>query len=391
MRKILLFTILFCVGFQLFSIVPAYHGARALSLGYAGSAFGYDINSIFINPSLLASYSYSLTGYQYKNSYLDYKDFADKLSSALDYNLSQFESLGTADKAALFAQLKDIFQAKTGIYGFVASVPGYVARGYGISISLVKTAVINPLDSGSLFDKDPSEVSNDDIESLEMNFLGLDYKQISLSYAFQFTQTMSIGATVHYLNGKITDFEAPITDSLFSKAMGASDYLETAWGAAEKKFNKVLFDLSASMNIGAYFKAALTAKNIGNPKLTTPSGRQITLKQRVIAGLALRPNPQWGIYLDMDIMKTDLLYNGKEMQPISFGIEKGFFENRFFVRAGLLSDLTEKHFFGKKSNALYGAGLGFNMKQFVVDVAIGLNSSGTVKSLAISGFILIKR
>lgn len=373
----------------MFSIVPSYHGARSLSLGYAGSAFGYDINSIFINPSLLAGYSYALTGYQYKNSYRDYIEFTDNLSHALEYDLAQFESLDTSDKEALFAGLRDIFQSRTGIYGFSASVPGYVSRGYGLSISLVKTAIVNPLDSGDLFERDPETLSNADIASLEMNFLGLDYKQISLSYALQFTQTMSVGVTGHYLNGKITDFNSSVTGGLFDKSLGSKDYLELAWGGAEEKFNKIVFDVSASMNIGPYFKAAIIAKNVGSPILKTPR-REITLKQRVIAGLALRPNPQWGIYLDMDITKTDLLYNGEEMQPISLGIEKAFFQNRFFVRVGLLSDLTDSHLFGKKSGILYGVGLGFNMKRFLVDVGLGIDSTGSVKSLAISGFIMFK-
>lgn len=378
------------VGFQLFSIVPSYHGARSLSLGYAGSAFGYDVNSIFINPSLLAGYSYGLTGYQYKNSYLDYKGFTDNLSSALEYNLSQFESLDTSDKEALITNLKDVFQSKTGIYGFSASVPGYAGKNYGLSISLVKTAILDPLSSGDLFEKDPETLTNDDIASLEMNFLGLDYKQVSLSYAMQFTQTMSVGVTAHYLNGKITDFNSSLTGGLFDKSLGTQDYLELAWGGAEEKFNKIIFDVSASMSIGPYFKAAIVARNVGSPTLVTPR-REIMLKQRVIAGLALRPNSQWGIYVDMDITKSELLYNGEEMQPISLGVEKGFFQNRLFVRAGMLSDLTESHLFGKKSNILYGVGLGFNMKQFLVDVAVGLDSTGSVKSLAISGFIMLKK
>jgi hypothetical protein len=60
------------------------------------------------------------------------------------------------------------------------------------------------------------------------------------------------------------------------------------------------------------------------------------------------------------------------------------------VRAGFLNDLTEKYFFGSKAGVLYGLGLGFNMKKFVVDVALGVDNSGNVKNLAISGFILFK-
>ncbi len=390
MKKIVLFAVLLSFTCGLFSIVPAYHGARSLSLGYAGSAFSYDVNAIFINPSMLSSLPYKLTGYQYQNSYLDYKDFSDTLSQVLDANLEQFESLPAAEKGIVFSQLQDLFESKTGIYGFSANVPGFISRNFGISASLVNTAIMNPVkpDTG-FFEKDPETVSNDEIASLEMNFIGLRYKQVSLSYSFPLFKNVYFGVTLHYLNGEITEFNASINDELFSKDLGSRDYLELAWDGADEKFSKLVADVSLSMDVGRYFRVALVTKNVGDPRIKTPL-REITLKRRVIAGLALRPDQQWGIYLDMDIAKTNRLYNGEEIQPLSIGIEKGFFENRFFVRAGFLSDITEKQFFGTKSNVLYGIGLGFNMKRIVVDFAVGMNSSGTVKNLAISGFFIFK-
>lgn len=387
MKKTLIFIVLFAAGCRLFSIVPAYYGARSLSLGYAGTAFNYDLNAIFINPSLLASLPNGMTGYQYQNSYLDNKNFTGNLSDVLDYDLKNFESLPINQKQILYSKLHDLFNLKTGTYGFSASIPGFVGRNYGISVSLVNTAVMSPVDpAAGFFDKDPGAVSNADIASLAMNILGLRYKQISLSYAFGLSSNLYFGVTFHYLNGKVSESRPSIVTDVFSKDSGAKDYLEQGWHAVDKKFSKIIVDLSVSMDVGRYFRVALVTKNVGNPEIKSQL-RTITLDHRVIAGLALRPNNQWGIYLDMDIAKTDLLHNGDEMQPISFGIEKGFFDNRFFVRAGFLSDLTEKHFFGSKSNALYGLGLGFNMKKFLVDFAVGMDSSGSVKNLAISGFI----
>lgn len=381
---------LFAVGGQLFPIVPAYYGARSLSLGYAGSAFNYDLNAIFINPSLLASLPSALTGYQYQDSYLDNKNFSGNLSDILDYDLNHFESLPIDQKEILYSKLQDLFNLKTGIYGFSANIPGFVGRNYGMSVSLVNTAVMSPVTPGTgFFDKDPGAVSNADIASLAMNILGLRYKQVSLSYAFGLSGNLYFGVTFHYLNGKVTESSPSIVTDVFSKDLGAKDYLEQGWHAADKKFSKIIVDLSVSMDVGRYFKVALVTKNVGNPQIKSQL-RTITLDHRVIAGLALRPDPQWGIYLDMDIAKTDLLHNGDQMQPISFGIEKGFFDNRFFARAGFLSDLTEKHFFGSKSNALYGLGLGFNMKKFIVDFAVGMDSSGSVKNLAVSGFISLQ-
>ena len=91
-----------------------------------------------------------------------------------------------------------------------------------------------------------------------------------------------------------------------------------------------------------------------------------------------------------DISQTDLLFDGNKMQPISVGVEKTFFNNSFSVRAGILNDLTEDHFFGKESNITYCLGLGFNMKKILVDLALGLDHSGSVSNLAISGFFILK-
>jgi hypothetical protein len=396
MKKILMVIVLFGAACYLFPVVPGYYGARALSLGYAGTALNYDVNAIFINPALLSSLPYSMTGYQYQNSYLDYKDFNDNLSEVLSYDLEHFESIDATEKRILFSKLQNLFHSKVGIYGFSSSVPGFVTRNYGISFSVVKTAFMNPVsDENStnngidLFEKAPEEVSNEEIASLQMNFVGLRYKQISLSYALGVSKNLNFGVTLHYLYGKITEFNSSIVGDLFSTDWDARNYLEAAWNETDKKFSRFMADLSVVMDIGRYFKIALVTKNIGNPKIETPE-RKITLNRRIIAGLAFRPNMEWGVYLDMDIAKTDLLHNGSKMQPISFGVEKGFFNNRFFLRTGFLNDITEKQFFGSRSNVLYGLGLGFNMKKIVVDVALGLNGSGTVKSLAISGFILFK-
>lgn len=396
MKKNLIIIVYFGFVCYLLPVVPGYYGARALSLGYAGTAMNYDVNAIFINPALLSTMPYSMTGYQYQNSYLDYKNFNDNLSEVLDYDLEHFETIDAGEKRDLFSKLQDLYRSKVGTYGFSASLPGFVTRNYGLSFSVVNTAFMNPVsplnstENGiDLFEKDPGDVTNDEIASLQMNFVGLHYKQISLSYALPVSRAISFGMAFHFLYGKITEFNSSIVDGIFSTDRDAKDYLETAWNAADEKFSKFTADLSLAMDIGRYFKVVLVTKNIGSPKIRTPV-REITLNRRIIAGLAFRPNMKWGVYLDMDIAKTDLLHNGSEMQPISFGIEKGFFNNSFFLRVGFLNDLTEKHFFGSKSNVLYGLGLGFNMKKIVVDVALGLDSSGTAKSLAISGFILFK-
>jgi hypothetical protein len=391
MKKIVMIFVLCGLAFYGFPMVPGYSGARSLSLGYASTAFNYDINSIFINPAILTSVNYSLSGYQYQSSCMDYKNFQEDLSDILEYNLIDFENINTEDKTVLFSKLEDLFQSKFGMYGFLSNVPGYISRGYGISVSFINTAVVNPVIPGedSIFNKEASEITNADIAALKMNFLGLKYKQISLSYAMKVHSSIHMGISLHYLDGKITEFTGSLLDDIFTPGAEAKEYLEHGWENAGDKFSKFIADLGFNVDLGRYFKAGLMMKNIGAAKIETPL-RKITFPKRITAGLAFRPNAGWGIYLDMDLKKLDLLYNGQDMQPISFGIEKGFFKNKFFVRVGMLSDLAEKYFIGKKSNALYGLGVGFNMRKIIVDLAVGLDNDGTIKNLAVSGFIIVK-
>jgi len=391
MKQIILIIALCGLVSSGFAIVPGYYGARALSLGYASTAFNYDINSIFINPSNLSSMSYSLSGYQYQNNFLDYKDFSQDLKSVLEYDLNHFQTLPRLDKESAFSLLQTVFDAKVGMYGFSANIPGFIAENYGISVSFVNTAVINPIapEGSDFFQRPVEEISNADIASLQMNFLGLKYTQFSLSYSMELYQSVTMGISLHYLTGKITEFNRSIVEDAFNTGTDTKEYLEDTWKQADEKFSKIVADIGFNATLGRYFRLGLVFRNFGAAKINSPL-RTIALPRRVIAGLAFRPDPQWGFYVDMDIKKTDLLFNGQEMQPFSFGIEKGFFKNQFMVRAGMLNDLTEKNVLGKKANALYGFGVGFNMNKFVVDLAIGLNGEGSVKSLAISGFIMVK-
>lgn len=388
MRKSIIFTLFFTTGMSLFAIVPGYHGARSLSLGYASSALNSDINAIFLNPALLTAIKSGLTGYQYQNSYLDYRDFTADLSAVLEYDLKNFETLPGTEKGELLSKLHDLFQSKSGMYGFSSSVPGFVSRGYGISISVVKTAIIDPAAS-DIFSKGAANISNSDIASLKLDFLGLSYKQVSLAYALPFSQGIHLGIGLHYLDGKVTEFDAAIIDNIFTPDTGTRNYLEFCWGEANNKFSKLVMDVGFGVNFGLHFNVGLRLKNIGAAKIKTPV-REIALDKRITAGLAFTPEPQWGIYLDMDITSADLLYSGEKIQPLSLGVEKGFFNNKFFMRAGFLTDLTEKYFIGRKSNSLYGMGFGFNLGYFVVDFGLGIAGDGSVDSLAVSGFFVLK-
>lgn len=371
-----------------FSIIPDFFGARSMALGFGATALSYDVNALFLNSANLSAQVVPMSGYQFQYSHMDYLNFDELLSDSLSYDLQDFESLTMDQKTDALEGLSNVFNSKFGFFGSQGNVPGFVSKGYGFSASFIKTAVVNPIQS-DIFDKDVSEITNSDISSLNMNFIGLNYRKFTFGYALQMTQTVSVGVSLHYLKGKAREFRRSIVDPTFQSSYDAKDYLEVAWDDADQSFSKIIADISAIMDIGRFFRVGVVLRNLGSPTIKLDD-TELTINKRIIAGIAFRPDPEWSIYLDVDIAKGDMLLNGNEMQPISIGVERSFFNNVFFLRVGMLNDLTEKKFLGSESNALYGFGLGFNMSNIMVDAALALDSGGALKSLAISGHYILK-
>jgi len=371
-----------------FSIIPDFFGARSLALGYGSTALSYDVNALFMNPANLTAQVVPMSGYQFQYNHMDYLDFDELLSETLSYDLKNFETMALEQKIDLMQGLSQVFDSKFGFFGSQGNVPGFVSKNFGFSASFIKTAIVHPIQS-DIFDKDISQITNDDISSLDMNFIGLNYRKFTFGYALRMTQTVSLGVSLHYLKGNIKEFRRSIVDSTFQANYDSSDYLAIAWDEADQGFSKIIADISAVMDVGRFFRVGVVMRNFGSPTIALDEG-ELTINKRIIAGIAFRPDPEWGIYLDVDIAKGDLLFNGNEIQPISIGIERSFFNNTFFLRMGMLNDLTEKKFLGSDSSALFGFGLGFNMRNIMVDAALALDSGGALKSLAISGHYILK-
>ena len=388
MRKIIFLFMIFAIFLPAHSFFPFFYGARSLALGYSSLAFNYDFNAIYLNPALLHSLPASLGGYQYQSSFLDYQDAAGKWAGISAYDLQNFQDLDTETKSLLLGKLNEVFAAKAGISGFQFRNPGYAGKGYALAVAQVDAAVIFPL-ANTVLAKPPGDITNDDIASLQMRFIGLHYTDYSLAFAFSLGQGVSLGTTVHYLKGQNSEFNAALTSAPFQPGATTKDFLQFAWSGAEKDFSKLNFDIGVSADLGQYFKAGLMVRNVANPVIATAFG-ELRLARRLVGGLAFRPDSQFGIFLDIDVAKGDLFHNGQEVQPLSLGLEKGLFQNKLFLRAGFLGDLNAKHFLGRQANILYGMGFGFNLGNFLVDLALGLDHLGHMKNLGISGFYMIR-
>jgi hypothetical protein len=208
--------------------------------------------------------------------------------------------------------------------------------------------------------------------------------------AFPVSKTAAVGATVHFLKGHNADFAAGLAAAEpFAEGAEARDLLQYAWQAADHDFSRFNLDFGVSASLGPYFRAGLAVKNAASPVISTIAG-ELKLTRRLVAGVAFRPDGQLAVTLDIDTVRGDMFLTGEESQPVSLGVEKGFFRNKLFLRAGLWSDLAAKYFLGRHSQALFGAGFGFNLGRFLVDLAMGIDGMGRIKNLAVSGFYMIQ-
>lgn len=389
MKKTLLFAVMIGIScLCLPGMFPGFYGARSLALGQSIFAGGWDVNAIYLNPAALAEAQVGLTAYQYQQAYRDYQGFEDSLLEAISMDLGSFSQLSPAQRGETVGALEELWSSRHGISGSTASLPAVVSRNFGFSISWVRSGRMHPVDTNA-FDIPAESWDSDEIDSLRMRFTGLNYRQYSLAYALDLTRSMRLGVGLHYLTGKGTRFDAPLTGAPFSQEAGIRDLTSYAWEQAGNKFNRILADLSLVVSLGTNFQGVLVAKNIGKAKIGLDS-ENLELPQRLIAGLAFRPSGRMAIYLNMDLKATDLWQDGTDVQPISLAVEFALYQQRIFLRAGIWNDIEEKYFLGSRSNVQYGLGLGFRMSRVILDVGMALDSSGSVAGLAVGAAILVQ-
>jgi hypothetical protein len=169
-------------------------------------------------------------------------------------------------------------------------------------------------------------------------------------------------------------------------AMEVADRLQASWSAADQDFSKLFLDASVGMSFGDSFAVALLLRNALRAGIQA-AGRELASPRQATVGIAFRPRADWGVYLDVDVARSELYFASRTSQPISLGLEKGFFGNQMLLRVGMRNDLAESYFLGRKSNVLYGLGIGVQLAQLAVDASLALDRDGRIRSVAVSGFI----
>lgn len=354
-----------------------------MALGMGGLGFTYDFTALYNNPALLGPFTFSVTGIGYQNRYGDSMDMEDNLRNFLDI----YRSKGPNDSysEAELDNLKNVANERAAIHGFNAKIPAMIIKNFAIGVSRVESAFLVP-------DFSAEEVVSDGVDSLALKSIGMKYTQYSFAYGMSLGKDLFFGVTTHFMTGKVNAKRHSFSDPLFSNGPESRDYVEFLVDACEYGFSKLYFTLGFSYKIGETLDLALATENVGSPaiKISDADDDRIELSQRYRAALAFRPAVDWGFYIDADLKKSPVFpgldYN---RQPLSFGIEKGFFQNTTFLRLGLNTDISNKYIIGEKSSLVLSMGIGIRVASFLVDGGLILNKNGSINGLAIAGYYVV--
>lgn len=385
MKKALLIPLFIILMFQSVNAELVY-GARSLALGGGGRAWAVDVNSMFLNPALLGSYRREGFSYNFQYNYSDYREFNDLMKDVTGTFSKGLDGLSPDQWGSFLDNLQKIHDSVYGMNGYRTKAPSYVGGGYGFSVSFVKQGFVNPA-STDIFSKPKDQITQDDVNSLKMNFTGLSYKKYTMAYGMGLSKTLSMGICVNYLSGKADGFDRNL--ALFNSDKTVKDYVDFSWDNADTKISKFTFDLAFSLDLGQFVKVAAVVRNVGSPELKF-NGRKYVFDRKVTIAAAFRPSADWAFLVDVDLYEIKYSNSGGKVRPFSIGIEKSFFQNRFFVRGGLKSDFSEDNFLSGKSDLLYSIGIGFNFNKLVLDAGVAIDGSGRMNALAISGFFAIR-
>lgn len=364
------------------------HGPRSLALGYASIAFTYDGSALYLNPAFLGVISTPLSGYQYGSSRRDFGNAADLMAELAGLRPAGFEALSASNQARAVELLRTIYAAPTLMAGGREKTPFFVGPGYGAAISNIRFASLTPVGS-DVPGRDPAQIRDADIASLQLEYAGLDATRYTVSFGKPISSSTSAGVSIHYLRGRAARYRQALLDSPFAATAEPVDYLAAAWESAASKFSKLVIDAGLVFQVGKTFTLAFSGRNLNKPALQTGDD-PIVLARRLVAGFALRPTASWGIFMDADIEAADIHSNGRLVQPVSLGIEKGLFKNTAFVRAGIHNDIKAKQLFGARANPLYCGGFGIHLSQFLGDMGLGIDSRGRVRDFSLSLSVFLK-
>jgi len=332
-------------------------GPRAMGMGGAGVAITTDALATYWNPAGLAMTQTVDIRIQAGGQGIDRMGIAQSIHDLESFNPNDTSANNLANAQNIANQINQpgatvSMNGSAGLY-----IKGHFGEhAFGINVSDVAT--------GGSFVSTPVQATqpggpNTPISLTgQMALVGLEARQIALSYAYAFAdKTFAIGMTGKIIQGAAYNGSTTLT--------GGTDV------SLRDNFGKPTLSTALSLDLGAIYRPSswvrfgVVAKDITQPTFKSPSG-ELKLGPQVRGGMALNPYSTLTLSADVDILSNNTLVPGVKSQLLSFGAEQTLLNEFISLRIGAFKNMQDA---GTPFTPT--AGLGLRMYAFRLDVGGG--------------------
>ncbi|BAI80965.1 conserved hypothetical protein [Deferribacter desulfuricans SSM1] len=200
-----------------------------------------------------------------------------------------------------------------------------------------------------------------DNNTSKIQFEGLIYYEIPISYGYAINNKLAIGGNVKFMKGRyyqtyVSLYDDDNDNDLFEKA--DEDYTES---------NAFGLDLGIMFKPNNLITLGIVGKNLNTPKFDKPNGGDYDLDPSARAGVAITPFSWLTLAADIDLTENDTNIRDYKSRNLGLGAEISIF--KFLdLRAGMYKNLAESDI-----GNVYTAGLGINLYLFRLDAGISFS------------------
>jgi len=332
-------------------------GPRAMGMGGAGVAITTDALATYWNPAGLAMTQTVDVRIQAGGQGIDRMGIAQSIHDLESFNPNDTSANNLANAQNIANSINQpgatvSMNGSAGLY-----IKGHFGEhAFGINVSDVAT--------GGSFVSTPVQATqpggpNTPISLTgQMALVGLEARQIALSYAYAFAdKTFAIGMTGKIIQGAAYNGSTTLT--------GGTDV------SLRDNFGKPTLSTALSLDLGAIYRPSswlrfgVVAKDITQPTFKSPSG-ELKLGPQVRGGMAVNPYSTLTLSADVDILSNNTLVPGVKSQLLSLGAEQTLLNEFISLRIGAFKNMQDA---GTPFTPT--AGLGLRMYAFRLDVGGG--------------------
>lgn len=353
-------------------------GPRAIGMGGTGVAVTTDALATYWNPAGLAMEKSTDFRIQGSIQLMDHLGFGDTINQINNINTSD----ATAANLARLQGLLDQLRRPEASYAF-ASAGGLYIKEYsgdhtfGLNVSDVAVGGEYLPASAIAFVGGNGRLT----VAGKLTIKGLEKRQVGFSYAHAFKdRTFSLGITAKIIQGALysnqVGFIGPTGDIIGST--GDIGFISD-WGKAKLSY-ALGIDMGEIYRPFPWLRFGIVEKDINKPSFDLPAGGRFKLQPQVRGGVAFNPSSSLTLSFDGDITSNQTFVPDVKSRVLGIGAEKTFQSDFFFVRAGVLKNVSDA-----TSPITPTAGLGMRYLTFSLDIGGGSDFRERQGFVSVSG------